>query len=283
MEKLKFTTSIKADKKKVWDMMLQPATYMIWTTPFYPGSRYEGSLEKGSKIKFVGPDGSGMLSEVAESKPLEFISFRHYGEVKADGVEDTTSESVKAWAPSLENYTFTEKDGVTELTIEMETTPDFAKMFEGMWPKALEILKDICERKTLITVEAVVNADLDKTWKFWSEPEHIKQWAFASDDWEAPKAENDLKVGGKFSTTMAAKDGSASFDFGGTYDMVEKNVLIFYTMGDGRKAFIFFQKQGDNSTKVIEVFEMETENPEEMQRKGWQAIMDNFKKHVEAN
>ena len=283
MKKLTFKVTLKADKKKVWDMMLSPSTYMAWTTAFTPGSHYQGSLEKGSKIKFLGPDGRGMSSEVAENKPYEFISFRHLGEIDENGIENTTSESVKAWAPAYENYTFTEKDGQTEVTIEMDATSDFEEMFTEMWNKALPNLKDLIERNTMITVDAVINAPIDKVWSFWNEPEHITQWAFASDDWHTPKASNDLKVGGKFSTTMAAKDGSMSFDFGGTYDMVEKNVLIFYTMGDGRKAYVFFQKQGDNTTKVIEVFEMESQNPEEMQRGGWQAIMNNFKKHVESN
>lgn len=279
LKKLQFKVQIKADKKKVWDLMLNPSTYQIWTTAFTPGSCFKGSWEKGSKITFLDSSGKGgMTSEIADNKPFEFISIRHNGEIK-DGVEVP-----QEWAGALENYTFTEKDGGTEVTVEIDITSDWEKMFQEMWPKALESLKDMAERKTLITVEAVINAPVDKVWKFWSEPEHIKQWAFASDDWEAPKAENDLKVGGKFSTTMAAKDGSVSFDFGGTYDMVEKNVLMFYTMGeDGRKAFVFFQKLGDNQTKVTEVFEMETQNPEEMQRSGWQAIMDNFKKHVEAN
>lgn len=276
-KKLTFEVQIKVDKKKVWDLMLKPSTYQIWTTAFSPSSCFEGSWEKGSKIIFSDGSGSGMWSEIADNKPLEFISIKHNGEIK-NGVEVPQD-----WAGALENYTFTEKDGGTEVKVEIDISPDWEKMFQDMWPKALQSLKDIAERKTLITVEAVINAPVDKVWEFWSEPEHITKWAFASDDWSAPKAENDLKVGGKFSTTMAAKDGSASFDFGGIYDKVEKDTLMFYTMDDGRKAFIFFQKQGEKSTKVIEIFEMESENSEEMQRDGWQAIMDNFKKHVEAN
>lgn len=108
------------------------------------------------------------------------------------------------------------------------------------------------------------------------------QWCQASDDWHAPRAENDLKTGGKFSTTMAAKDGSFSFDFGGVYDEVTEHKLIKYTMGDGRKVSVVFNAQG-NATEVIETFEPESTNPEEMQRGGWQAILDNFKKYTEEN
>lgn len=108
------------------------------------------------------------------------------------------------------------------------------------------------------------------------------QWAFASPDWHAPKAENDLRKGGKFSTTMAAKDGSFSFNFGGTYDNVQLHKLIEYTIEDGRKVKITFEKKG-NDTVVTETFDAESENPVDMQRAGWQAILDNFKRYTEAN
>lgn len=133
-----------------------------------------------------------------------------------------------------------------------------------------------------ITVEATVNAPVSKVWKLWTGAEHITNWCSASDDWHAPYAENDLKVGGKFSTTMAAKDGSFSFDFGGIYDVVEENKLIEYTMGDGRHVSVTFEQQG-NQTKVIETFDAENQNSEEMQRSGWQAILDNFKRYTETN
>lgn len=136
--------------------------------------------------------------------------------------------------------------------------------------------------KTAITVEAIVKAPVDKVWKYWSEPEHITNWAFASDDWHAPYADNDFRAGGSFKTTMAAKDGSFSFDFGGVYVRVENNKLIEYTIDDGRKVIITFSADG-NTTKVVESFEAETSNPIEMQRAGWQAILDNFKKYTENN
>lgn len=137
------------------------------------------------------------------------------------------------------------------------------------------------EARTNITVEATVNAPVEKVWKFWNEPEHIKQWCAASDDWHAPHAENDLRTGGKFKTTMAAKDGSFSFDFEGVYTKVEPNKAISYEMSDGRKAEVLFSANG-SSTKVTETFEAENTNPVDMQRGGWQAILDNFKKHTES-
>lgn len=136
--------------------------------------------------------------------------------------------------------------------------------------------------KTNITVEATVNARVDKVWKYWSAPEHITKWNNASDDWHSPRAENDLRTGGKFSTRMEAKDGSMGFDFGGVYDDVRQNELIEFTMGDGRKVSVKFSGKG-NETKIVETFEAEETHSIEMQRGGWQAILDNFKKYTETN
>lgn len=133
-----------------------------------------------------------------------------------------------------------------------------------------------------ITIEATVNAPVEKVWQYWTEPQHIMQWNQASPDWHCPRSENDVRPGGTFSSTMAAKDGSFSFDFGGTHDAVEENKLISSTMGDGRSWEVNFIPEG-NGTKVVETFEMESQNPEEMQRGGWQAILDSFKSHVENN
>src|SRR5882757_6596332 len=136
--------------------------------------------------------------------------------------------------------------------------------------------------KTKITVQNIVKAPVEKVWKFWSGPEHITQWANASDDWHTTRAENDLRAGGKFLSRMEAKDGSFGFDFGGVYDQVKTNELIEYTLGDDRKVSIRFTAN-DNETKVVETFEAESTNPVEMQKGGWQAILDNFKRYTEAN
>ncbi len=133
---------------------------------------------------------------------------------------------------------------------------------------------------TSITVEATVNAPVEKVWNAWTSPEHITKWNFASGDWHCPSAENDLRTGGTFTSRMEAKDGSFGFDFSGIYDDVKMNERIAYTMGDGRKVTVVFSKEGEK-TKVTETFDAEKENPEEMQREGWQTILNNFKKYVE--
>ena len=136
--------------------------------------------------------------------------------------------------------------------------------------------------KTIITVENTINAPVEKVWQYWTNPEHITKWNNASDDWHTPRAENDLRVGGSFVSRMEAKDGSVGFDFGGMYDTVRNNEYIEYTLGDGRKVKVIFSGQG-NTTKVVESFEAEDTNPIEMQKGGWQAILDNFKKYTESN
>ena len=134
---------------------------------------------------------------------------------------------------------------------------------------------------TMIKIEALTHAPVEKVWAAWIEPQHITNWAFVSDDWHAPHAENDLRVDGRFSTTMAAKDGSFSFDFGGFYTAVKPLESIKYTMDDGRVSDITFTQQG-NATYIVQNFEAETENPVELQQGGWQAILNNFKKYVES-
>ncbi len=148
MDKLEFSIVINATIEKVWNTMLDDKTYRIWTEEFSPGSHYIGNWDKGSKILFLGPsnDGklAGMVSRIKENKLHKYISIEHLGEVY-DGVEDTTSERVKVWAGALENYTFIDKNGKTELIVDMNINEEFKEMFEGMWPKALQKLKELCE------------------------------------------------------------------------------------------------------------------------------------------
>lgn len=136
--------------------------------------------------------------------------------------------------------------------------------------------------RTRLTVETAINAPIEKVWTYWTEPAHITQWNFASEDWHSPRAENDLRVGGKFMARMEAKDGSFGFDFGGEYQEVKTHERIVYTMSDGRSVEISFSTDG-NTTRVTETFDAESTNPLDMQQQGWQAIMDNFKRHVETH
>ena len=138
--------------------------------------------------------------------------------------------------------------------------------------------------KPVIKIENIVNAPVEKVWEYWTKNEHITKWNFASDDWHSPKAENDLRVGGSFVYRMEAKDGSMGFDFGGVYDVIRDNAYIEYTLGDGRKVKVSFTAlNNDKATKVVESFEAEGTHSIEMQKNGWQAILDNFKKYTESH
>jgi uncharacterized protein YndB with AHSA1/START domain len=132
----------------------------------------------------------------------------------------------------------------------------------------------------MITVQVIVSGSIERVWELWTSATHVIKWNNASDDWHTPYAENDLKVGGKFKYVMASKDGTMSFDFEGVYTNIKEHSLIAYEMADGRKVEIVFEKEA-KGVKVIESFDPETENSDEMQKNGWQAILDNFKKYVE--
>ena len=135
---------------------------------------------------------------------------------------------------------------------------------------------------TKITVGNTIDANREKVWNYWNQPEHITQWNFADDSWHCPKAVNNLKVGGRLKSRMEAKDSSVGFDFEAVYDEVVDQEKIVYTMTDGRKAETTFEDIGGR-TKITTTFDAEQSNPIEMQRGGWQAIINNFKKYVEAN
>ena len=137
-------------------------------------------------------------------------------------------------------------------------------------------------KATQVTVTTTVNANVEKVWKNWSTPADIIKWCSPSEEWHTPRAENDLRAGGKFLSRMEAKDGSMGFDLTGVYDEVNMHELITYTMADGRKVKVAFTANG-NETAIEETFDAEDQNPVEMQRLGWQAILDSFKKYTEGN
>ena len=148
MQKLKFSIVINAPKEKVWDTMLEDKTYRQWTEAFAPGSYYKGDWNQGSKMLFLGPGENGlmgMVSRIKENKKYEYISIEHLGFVQ-DGKEDTESEGAKSMAGALENYTFNENDGKTEVIVDMDSNEEYADMFKDMWPKALQKLKELAEQ-----------------------------------------------------------------------------------------------------------------------------------------
>lgn len=146
MKKLRFSTQIDAPPAKVWDTMLADASYRDWTNAFCEGSYFEGSWNAGERMRFLSPGGMGMVARIAENRRPAFLSIEHLGEI-ANGVEDTTSERVRAWAPAYENYRFTPSGGGTRLDVECDTNEEYETYMSEAWPKGLARLKALCESR----------------------------------------------------------------------------------------------------------------------------------------
>ncbi|MBP7402043.1 MAG: SRPBCC domain-containing protein [Clostridia bacterium] len=155
------------------------------------------------------------------------------------------------------------------------------------WDLALLKLKEVCERNlapfTPITLTIHVRVPLESAWACWNSAECVRKWNHASDDWHCPAAANDLRVGGRYVYTMAARDGSASFDFAGTYTEIVPGERITSQLDDGRMVRTVFEAVGPDRTRIVETFEAEHEYPLDRQREGWQAILDNFRKTMESD
>jgi len=146
MNTLHFSSVIHAGRETVWNTMLAPDTYRLWTAEFTEGSYFEGSWAGGERISFLAPDGNGMASVIAENRPHEHLSIKHIGYVK-DGVEDTDSEMVRSWAPAFENYSLSESGPSTDLKVDIDVAPEFEEYMTKTWPRALSRLKAICEAR----------------------------------------------------------------------------------------------------------------------------------------
>jgi uncharacterized protein YndB with AHSA1/START domain len=146
VKRVQFHTTIKASPVVVWDAMIGPDTYRRWTSAFGEGSYFEGDWSEGSRIRFLAPPGNGMVAEIAANRPHEFLSIRHLG-FFVDGKEDTESETVRAWAPAYENYTLIPVEEGTKVLVDQDLTEEFEKSMEETWPKAFELLRQICEEE----------------------------------------------------------------------------------------------------------------------------------------
>lgn len=279
MEKLIFTIEVKAKLAQVWFALFDDYAYRQWTQAFTPGSYATGTWQQGGRIHFLSPAGEGIFADIEELVENERMIFKHMG-VIADYKEMPENEKTKAWAGAYEKYFLTNNESHTTLRVELDTLIEYREYFNEAFPRALQLLKQQAENQKVV-VTVTVNADVNHVWNTFTTPRHIARWCFANDDWHAPSAQNDLRVGGKFSTAMAARDGSFSFEWEGTYTEVTELKKIAYTMPDGREVEITFTTQG-NTVTVTEAFHPEKENSLQMQKAGWQAILNNFKKYAEA-
>lgn len=142
--RIQFTVTIRANPAVVWHHITAIQSYKHWTSAFADGSYFEGTWDLGSRIQFLSPSGDGMVAEIAERRQNEFISIRHLGFI-ANGIEDTSSDAVTAWAPAYENYTLLQMSEGTKLVVDQDVAPEWQEHLSTAWPKALDLLKDLCE------------------------------------------------------------------------------------------------------------------------------------------
>ncbi len=281
MKTLSMEKKIHAPQEVVWEAIVDPVKYSVWTSGFAPGSTFDGDWETGSKIKFFMEDGEhneqGMSSEIALSRWPEWISIHHLG-IYANGVEDFDSEEAQRWAPAYENYGIEPlESGWSLFKLSQDIEEEMLEQFQQIWTDSLERLAALCEaavgESMAITVRSKSKASLEKVWEALTIPEHVMGWNFAGDDWYCPKAANELKPGGEFHYEMAAKDGSFAFDFGGIYEEITPSNHLNFRLGDGRTVKITLTEK-PYGTLIEETFIAENENNWPLQRQGWGMILD---------
>ena len=279
MRQLQFNIEIKANTKTVWYALWDYDKYPRWTCEFCEGSYAESksNWKKGTKIHFLETYGSGVYSIIEEKIDYQEMSFRHIGEIK-NFKEQPLDTKTELWSGCIEKYILQENNGITTLSVFIDTLDEFASFFEEKMPKALLKVKQLSENMT-ITVYMAVLVVKPAVWDIFTDTEHIMRWHHTNDNWHTTRATNDLRVGGKFLYRMEAKDGSLGFDFEGTYTEVKKYKTIAYVMPDKRTVTVDFSVKY-NKTFVTETFQPESENPLDLQRDERQAILDNFLMYV---
>lgn len=278
--KREYKIEINANAQKVWYALWDDAHYRKWTSVFIEGSYAKtDNWKEGTTVHFLNPDGSGMFSIITENKLFKKMTFTHKGEIK-NFKEKPFDVKAKQWLDAIESYTLTENNGYTNLLVEANLPEDFVEFTDKTYPIGLQIVKESAENFCII-VQTNIKAPVVLVWEKWNNPDDVMRWNFASDDWCCPKASNDLRIGGKFSSRMEAKDGSMGFDFEGIYKTIATNQLIEYVMADDRQVKIHFENEG-GGTAITIAFSPETINSFDLQRDGWQSILNNFKKYVES-
>ena len=274
-----FEIEIEAPAEKVWFALWDPAYYPKWANTFHEGTYMIGDTKEGGKVHFLIPNGQGIYSTVTQNKPFESMWFTHIGSIN-NFEEQELDENTKLWTGAKENYTLSESNGKTRLHASMESIEEHLEFFSAIFPKALSIVKQSAENLQII-IETSIDASIEKVWDCWTNPKHIINWNSASEDWHTTKSENDLRIGGKFTSRMEAKDGSMGFDFEGTYTDIQVHQKIVSQLGDRKVCTEFIAT--DQQVRVVEAFDPESQNSLERQKMGWQAILDNFKKYVQTS
>lgn len=275
MERLQFSTSIQAPPARVWFALWNDQLYRRWTKAFSENSYAVSDWQPGSRVHFLDGKGRGMYSRIAEMVPDEKMVFEHIGDIFNNEEQPPTGN----WTGATEGYALMPTDTGTQLDVWVDTETNWADMFNQTFPKAMALLKALCEDFRIV-VTTTVAAPAQTVWDCWTLPEHITQWNFASPDWCCPRAQNDLRPGGKLISRMEARDGSMGFDFEAVYSVVVPPQQIDMELGDGRKVSVSFS-ENDGKTVVTESFEPENIHSLDLQYAGWNAILQNFKAYTE--
>lgn len=279
MKTANFSVEISASAPNVWFALWDDYCYRKWSSVFCEGSYAKtDNWNDGTVVHFLTPSGVGMYSKITESIVNTKMAFTHLGHLK-DFVEQPLDEESMSWNGAKEIYTLTEINGITILSIEIDIVDKYTEYFNNILPVALKQIKEIAE-DLYITIGIDLNSSINNVWQKWSNPDDITKWCFASDTWHSPSASNDLRIGGRLNCRMESKDGEFGFDFGGTYTNIIPNELIEFVMDDGRDVSVRFESKA-NQTHIIESFRPESENALELQKFGWQEILNNFKRYVD--
>lgn len=283
MIKIHVEKKFDARPELLWELVVDSLYYSIWVEAFSEGAAFSGDWTSGNKIRFVVEDEdgleNGMLSEIVESRWPEFISIRHLG-IVVGGIADYDSSMAQEWAPAFENYSFVSQgeDGCL-FKVDQDLPEEEAETFKDNWQEAFARMAALLETNPdigrVINLREKSSHSPQVIWDKLTQAEKVKSWNFASDDWHCPQAQNNLELGGEFHYEMAAKDGSASFDYWGTYTEIDRDKSLAFVLGDGRKVRITIEDKPYGSL-ITESFEVEAENSLDLQRHGWSAILKNL-------
>lgn len=275
-----------AGRQLVWDCYTKSELLDQWFAPKPLTTRTKSmDFREGGHWHYamVEPNGTEYWgwTEYLKIKPIDYYT-------TLDAFSNADGEVNKDLPRAEWLVTFFEKgeNALVETIVTYKSLSDLEKVINMGMEKGmiatLEKLDELLLNISKVTITATINADIKKAWDYYTKPEHIVKWNFADPSWHCPSASNDMRAGGKYSARMEAKDGSFGFDFEAIYDEIVNGEKFTYTMPNGRQVTVVFKKNG-KQTEVIVTFDPERENPIEMQKGGWQAILDSFAKYAETN
>jgi uncharacterized protein YndB with AHSA1/START domain len=269
-----FSITINAPAHVIWHVLWHGDYYKLWTARLAPGSRAINSFEAHQAYQFLHGDGHGLYGHISIHERHKHLVFSNDGIVK----KGTKQPPEPNWVPSEESYHLEDNGNGNTLHVDLNGPESFFEQVSTRFPAALQVIKQHAEALVYITVEVQLNCTTEQAWAAFTEPAQITKWYFAADDWHVPAASTNLAVAQSFCITMAAKDGSFAFDLIGTYDEIITHEKISYHLTDKRQVHTTFLTN-EKGCLLTQKFMPEAENGLDLQEFGWQAILNNLKKH----